>query len=96
MNSMEKKIVVARIQVQEDKVNDFLNIVPPLVKATRAESGNLVYALYQSPENPAEFLCYEEYTNEDAFKVHGSSAHFNTFAVQVKPLLAKDLDIQMF
>ena len=93
---MEKKIVVARIQVLEDKVNDYLQIIAPLIEATRAEAGNLVYALYQSPEDPAEFLFYEEYSDEDAFKAHGNSAHFKAFAGQVKPLLAKALDIQVF
>lgn len=93
---MEKKIVVARIQVQKDKINDYIQLIAPLIEATRAEEGNLVYTLYQSPENPSEFIFYEEYVNEEAFKAHGSSAYFKTFAVQVKPLLVKDLDIQVF
>lgn len=93
---MEKKIVVARIQILGDKINDYLEIVAPLVEATRAEEGNLAYLLYQSLENPAEFIIYEEYINEDAFKVHLGSPLMNELAGQIQSVLAKDINVQVF
>lgn len=93
---MEKKIVIAKIQVVKGKESDFLTLGKPLIEATRKEPGNLVYALYQSTEDSSEFMMYEEYTSQEAFDAHGKSEHFLTFAKQVKPLLAKDLDIQIF
>ena len=41
-------------------------------------------------ENPAQFLFYELFRDEAAFKAHQESAHFKTYiAGQALPLLAK-------
>jgi len=93
---MEKKIVIAKIQVVKGKENEFLTLGEPLIEATRKEPGNLIYTLYRSIEDSSEFMMYEEYTSQEAFDAHGKSDHFLTFAKHVKPLLAKDLDIQIF
>ncbi|MDL2247429.1 antibiotic biosynthesis monooxygenase [Bacteroides sp. OttesenSCG-928-J23] len=93
---MGKKIVVARIKVMEDKVNAYLELVKPLIASTRAESGNEVYTLYQMPEDPTEFIFYEEYTDQAAFNAHGGSDHFKAFAAGVKPMLAAEMDIKVF
>ncbi len=93
---MSKKIVIAKIQVIAGKEEEFLSITPSLIKATRNEPGNLVYTLYQSTENPSEFLVYEEYTDETAFKAHCDSEAFQSFGKQAGPLFAKELDIQTF
>lgn len=93
---MEKKIVIAKIQVVKGKESEYLDLVTPLINATRKEAGNLVYTLYQNSQDSSDFMMYEEYVNEEAFDAHGKSDHFLTFAKGVKPLLAKDLDIQIF
>lgn len=93
---MEKKTVIARIQVAKDKINDYLALTEPLIKATKAEPGNLVYTLYQSTEDPTEFIVYEEYVDDKAFEYHSNSDAFKAFARQVQPLLAKELDVQVF
>ncbi len=44
----------------------------------------------QSKENPAQFLFYELFRDEAAFKAHQESAHFKTYiAGEALPLLAK-------
>ena len=93
---MEKKIVVARIQVAKGKENEYFSLVSPLVEATRAEPGNLVYMLYQDFQDPTNFIVYEEYVSEEAFSEHAKSKHFQLFAQQVTLLLAKEIDIQVF
>lgn len=93
---MKKKIVVAKINILEGKENEYSALINPLIQATKNELGNLVYILYQNTENSLEFMIYEEYINEEAFAEHGKSKHFQTFVQNVKPLLAKELDIQIF
>ncbi|NDV57818.1 putative quinol monooxygenase [Bacteroides sp. 519] len=93
---MEKKVIVARIEVLKGKEKDFLAIVPALIEGTRNEEGNLIYTLYQNPFNESEFIFYEEYKDQDAIRKHGSNAHFQDFAKNVQPLLAKEMDIQTF
>ncbi len=93
---MEKKIIIAKIQIIAREEANFLNIASDLIKATRSEPGNLVYTLYQSTENPSEFMVYEEYVDQAAFYAHSTSEAFNFFVKQAGPLFAKELDIQMF
>lgn len=93
---MEKKVIVARVEIAEGKENDFLAIVPALIEGTRAEAGNLIYTLYQNPFNPSEFIFYEEYIDQAAIDSHGGNAHFQDFVKNVTPLLAKDMDIQTY
>lgn len=93
---MEKKVVIAKIQIIKGKEEEFQSLVSPLIEMSVAEPGNLAYRLYQDIQTPSEFMAYEEYVNEQAFNNHCDSEHFKIFAEQVKPLLAKELDIQIF
>lgn len=59
-----------------------------LAMASRAESGNIAYAFYRSPENTDHFAILEEYVDEAAFGAHRSSAHFQTIALEkIVPML---------
>ena len=63
---MEKKTIVARAKVLAEKQAAFLNATEALIQGTRAERGNISYTLYQSTENPSDFIFYEEY--KDVFR----------------------------
>jgi quinol monooxygenase YgiN len=91
-----KKVVVARVAVKEGQEKAFTEIAARLVNATRNEEGNLFYSVYQSPLNAAEFIFYEEYKDEAAFKVHSSSEHFAAFAEAIKDLTAGDFIVDEF
>lgn len=93
---MEKKSIVARIQVTAGKEADFLALTAPLIEGTRAEEGNISYTLYQNPYQSTEFIFFEEYKGQEAVDAHAGSNHFQAFAQQVKALLDKDMDIQVF
>ncbi|MDR2816314.1 MAG: antibiotic biosynthesis monooxygenase [Proteiniphilum sp.] len=92
----EKKVVVARLVVKEGQEKAFIEIAAKLVNATREETGNLYYSVYQSPLKGTEFLFYEEYKDEAAFKEHSSSEHFAAFAEAIKDLTAGDLIVDEF
>lgn len=63
---------------EEDTVRDALEKLSP---ASRDEPGNLYYQAYQSPEEPNVFRIFEVYTDEDAFKKHGTYPHFEQWAL---------------
>lgn len=72
---------------EEDTVRDALSHLSP---AARQEPGNLYYQAYQSPEEPAVFRIFEVYTDEDAFKAHVGSEHFDQWGTrQAIPVLAE-------
>ena len=96
MPDKNKTVVVARLTVKPGQEEAFVELASPLIDATRAEEGNGLYALYRSTQNPAEFLFYEEYKDEAAFKAHLASAHFAAFAKASKAMTAGDVLIEQF
>lgn len=93
---MEKRTIVARVEVQKGKEQEFIATTESLIKATRAEEGNISYTLYQCPSDPVEFIFYEEYKDQKAIDSHASSEHFKAFAKAIRGILAKDLIIETF
>lgn len=93
---MKKIIAIAKIQIIKGKENDYLSLVTPLIEASKTDDTNLVYSVCRDVQNSNEFIVYEEYINEEAFNEHCGTQLFQDFVQQVKPLLAKDIDIQTF
>ena len=61
-----------------------------LAPASRKEPGCQTYIVHTDPEQPSIFKIFEVYDDEDAFKAHGSSSHFEKFALdQAIPALAE-------
>ena len=86
---MEKKTIVARVEVLPGKEQAFLQAADALIKGTRAEEGNISYNLYQNPSQPVAFIFYEE-------DIHAASPHFQAFGKAIKEMLASDLIIETF
>ena len=63
---------------EEETVRSALEKLSP---ASREEPGNLYYQAYQSPEEPRVFRIFEVYTDEDAFKKHGTYPHCEEWAL---------------
>lgn len=93
---MEKKTIVARVEVLEGKEKEFIEEAKKLIEGTRAEEGNISYNLYQNPENPCMFIFYEEYRDKDAMAIHPASEHFKIFGKAIEGMLAKELVIESF
>jgi quinol monooxygenase YgiN len=74
--------VIAKWTAKEDQVPAVEAALRQLIAASRAEPGNLVYQCHRDPTDPRVFLLYEAYEDEDAFKAHGASAHFEQHAVR--------------
>lgn len=70
---MEKKTIVARVEVLPGKEQAFLQAADALIKGTRAEEGNISYNLYQNPSQPVAFIFYEEYKDQHAMDIHAAS-----------------------
>jgi len=63
---------------EEETVRAALEQLSP---ASRTEPGNVYYQAYQSPEEPRVFRIFEVYTDEEAFKKHGTYPHFEQWAL---------------
>lgn len=70
----------------EELVREALENLSP---ASRTEPGNIYYQAHQSAEEPHVFRIFEVYTDEAAFKAHGTYDHFEKWALgQAIPALS--------
>jgi quinol monooxygenase YgiN len=61
---------------EEETVREALEAMTPL---TRDEERCLAYVAHRSVEDPSVFFLYEQYVDEDGFKAHFASEHFERY-----------------
>jgi quinol monooxygenase YgiN len=70
-------VVTARWTAREGEEEKVLAAIMKLIEPSRAEPANRFYQANRDLENPRVFFFYEIYDDEDGYKAHGASAHFN-------------------
>jgi quinol monooxygenase YgiN len=93
MNSIT---VVATFHARPGKESELRNALMGLLAPTRKEFGCLNYDLHQSPEEPAKFLFYENWTSKDALDTHLQSAHVKALLPQVDDLCVAFPEIKIW
>jgi quinol monooxygenase YgiN len=83
-------LVVAQWEAKEGEGERIADILSRFLPEAQREPGAKLFLISRGKENPAQFLFYELFADEAAFKAHQESAHFKTYiAGQALPLLAK-------
>jgi quinol monooxygenase YgiN len=83
-------LVVAQWEAKEGQADRIAEILQRFLPEAQAEPGAKMFLVSRARENPAQFLFYELFQDDAAFKAHQESAHFKTYiAGQALPLLAK-------
>ncbi len=81
-------VVTAKWTAKEGEEETVLDAIRHLIPASRAEPGNLFYQPTRDPEDPRVFFFFEIYEDEDAYKAHGASEHFEKYGFgQAIPVL---------
>lgn len=83
-------LVVAQWEAKDGQADKIAGILDRFLPRAQAEPGVKLFLIARGTENPAQFLFYELFRDEAAFKAHQESAHFKTcIAGEALPLLAK-------
>lgn len=83
-------LVVAQWEAKEGEAERVAEILRSFLPEAQSEPGVKLFLISRARENPAQFLFYELFRDEVAFKAHQDSAHFKTYITgQALPLLAK-------
>ena len=77
-----------QIQVRPERVAEFIAATLANHRGSLAEPGVLRFDVLQSVEDPARFLLYEVYRDEQATQAHKKTAHYEAWRQAVEPLLA--------
>jgi len=81
-------VLVARWVARDGEEERVLALLEQLAPASRAEPGCLLYQPCRDREDPRRFLIFEVYADENAFRAHGESEHFQRFVLdEAVPLL---------
>ena len=79
---------VARWEAREGEADRVAEILNRFLPEAQREEGAALFLISRARDNPAQFLFYELFRDEAAFKAHQDSAHFATYiAGQALPLL---------
>src|SRR5437764_7349686 len=83
-------LVVAQWEAREGEADRVAEILSRFLPEAQQEPGAQLFLISRAKDNPAQFLFYELFRDEAAFKAHQESAHFKTYiAGEALPLLAK-------
>jgi quinol monooxygenase YgiN len=83
-------LIVAQWEAKEGQADRVAGILDRFLPEAQREPGTKLFLISRAKENPAQFLFYELFRDEAAFKAHQESAHFKTcIAGEALPLLAK-------
>ena len=83
-------LVVAQWEASEGQADRIAEILSRFLPEAQREPGAKLFLISRAKENPAQFLFYELFRDEAAFKAHQESAYFKTYiAGQALPLLSK-------
>lgn len=83
-------LIVAQWEAREGQADKVAGILDRFLPEAQSEPGAKLFLISRATDNPAQFLFYELFRDEAAFKAHQESAHFKTYiAGEALPLLAR-------
>ncbi|CCE06525.1 conserved hypothetical protein [Bradyrhizobium sp. STM 3843] len=83
-------LVVAQWEAKDGEADRVAEILSRFLPEAQKEPGAQLFLISRAKDNPAQFLFYELFRDEAAFKAHQESDHFKTYiAGQALPLLAR-------
>ena len=81
---------MATLIAKTDKVEETREALSALVEPTRAERGCLSYELFQSDDDPTEFVTIEEWADQTALDSHLASDHIAAALAAAPDILGAD------
>lgn len=88
--------IVAKMVIQEDKVDEFVKTAEELVAKSSAEEGNIFYTLNRSIDKANEFCFIECWRDKEATAIHEASEHFTRILPQTAAMAAEPPQISLY
>src|SRR5262249_58540485 len=81
-------MIIVRLEVKPDRVNEFLQLVTFNATESRKEPGNLRFDVVRAVDNPTLFRLYEVYRDEAAVAAHQATAHYAKWRGESKAVVS--------
>jgi quinol monooxygenase YgiN len=95
-DTLNKKIITARVYVRAEKVADFLEAARPMIDSSQAEAGCESYMLYQNPFDKTQLIFVEIWKDQVAIDNHFSMSYFKAFGPKTKDWLLQPTELKIF
>ncbi len=93
--SDEKIVLVARLKVKEDAIEEAKEAALSITEESRAEAGNINYDIHQAIDDPTVFVWHETWVNKAAIDQHFEKDFFKEFFAKVSAVAAEPPLIMM-
>jgi quinol monooxygenase YgiN len=90
------KIIAARLYIQPEHVDEFIELFRGLTELTLQEPGCRVYELFQCPDDHTSFLVFEIYDDQAAVDVHFSAPYFAEYGEKIGALASRPAEIVVY
>ena len=80
----ETLTIVATITIKQEYQDEVLKAVKTVVDATRKETGNIFYDVYEDVKNPLKLVFIELWKSQAAIDAHNNAPHFKDFIKAVE------------
>ena len=91
----EKIVLVARLKVKEDKIEEAKKAALAIVADSRAEAGNVSYDIHQAIDDPTVFIWHETWMHKGAIDEHFEKDFFKSFFAEVNEYAAEPPQITL-
>jgi quinol monooxygenase YgiN len=87
--------VIAKLPVQEGKVDDAIATLRELMAHVAGEEGTLLYTMNRAKAAPNTLVMIERYRDKAALSAHSSSPHFKALFPKIQGLLSGEPEISV-
>ena len=91
----EKIVLIARLKVKKESIEEAKQAALAIVEDSRNESGCINYDFHQAIDDESIFVWHETWANESALKAHGEMPHFKRFSEAVKNITEEPLHLTL-
>ncbi|GGG92784.1 antibiotic biosynthesis monooxygenase [Staphylococcus pragensis] len=83
-------IINAKLKVNEDYRDDYLDLMKKLVESSRQEEGNTFYSHYEDVDERNSFVVVENYKDQQAVETHNHLEHFRVFSENIGKYITEE------
>lgn len=84
--SDEKIVLMARLKVKADKIEEAKTAALAIVEPSRNEAGCINYDVHQTIDDPTVFIWHETWANQKAIDEHFEMSYFKEFGSIVEQI----------
>lgn len=95
MANDEKIVLIARLKVKKDAVEEAKQAALAIVTASRAEEGCLNYDFHQAIDDATVFVWHETWANKSALDAHFKMPYFDELGAKLKDITEEPLQLTL-